>query len=328
MAAQDQPPGEFELIARYFDRGKMGARIELGIGDDCALIDGPPGYQWAVTSDMLVEGVHFLPATDPESLGHKALAVNLSDLAACGATPRCHFLALALPRADKGWLEAFARGMHALADRHACVLAGGDTTRSPSGVTISITAIGEVARGRALLRSGAKPGDAIWVSGTLGDAALGLAWLQGTLARDAQAPADAIRRLERPEPRIELGARLASVASSAIDVSDGLAGDLGHILARSRVGARVQWASVPRSPELRRLDESRQRQLALAGGDDYELLFTAPDGASEAVLAAGRDARLPVTRIGTIVAGAGLAAVDTDGRAVDMDARAFDHFRP
>ncbi len=181
MPAQVQPLGEFELIARYFDRGVAGPRVDLGIGDDCALIDGASGFQWAVTTDMLVEGVHFLPDVDPESLGHKALAVNLSDLAACGATPRCHFLALALPRADEDWIAAFARGLHALADRYRCVLAGGDTTRSPAGVTVSITALGEVPHGQALLRSGAAPDDDIWVSGTLGDGALGLASLQGRL---------------------------------------------------------------------------------------------------------------------------------------------------
>jgi thiamine-monophosphate kinase len=327
MAAQ-QPLGEFDLIARFFDRPVMnGPGLALGIGDDCALIEGGSGFQWAVTTDMLVEGVHFLPDVDPESLGHKVLAVNMSDLAACGAAPRCYFLALALPRSDEVWLTAFARGLHALADRHCCVLAGGDTTRSNAGVTVSITALGEVPRGSALLRSGARPGDDIWVSGVLGDAALGLAWLQRRLPRDAPVPTEAVRRLQWPVPRVELGERLRGLATSAIDVSDGLTGDLGHILARSSVGARIEWLAIPRSPEMQRLDEEWQKDFALAGGDDYELLFTAPTAAAADVAAAARAAGLSITRIGTIVADAGLAVIGADGGAVDTAARAFDHFR-
>ena len=231
MPAPPPPIGEFELIARYFQRGSGAApRVELGIGDDCALIDGGPESQWAVTTDMLVEGVHFLADVDPEALGHKALAVNLSDLAACGATPRCFFLALALPAVDEPWLAAFSRGIFSLADRFGCALAGGDTTRSVQGVTISITALGDVPRGSALLRSGALAGDEIWVSGTLGDGALGLACRRGAVEAAADAASQAIARLERPEPRVGLGERLRGIASSAIDVSDGLAGDLGHIL--------------------------------------------------------------------------------------------------
>ena len=324
-----EPAGEFELIARYFARdGARGSRVALGIGDDCALIDGGPELQWAVTTDMLVEGVHFLAGADPESIGHKALAVNLSDLAACGAQPRCFFLAIALPRADEPWLAAFTRGMFALADAHGCTLAGGDTTRALAGVTITITALGEVPRGRALLRAGAAAGDEIWVSGMLGDGALGLACRLGKQALpDADARA-AIERLERPQPRVALGLALRSVASAAIDVSDGLAGDLGHLLKASGLAATVEWNAVPRSPALKRCDAAMQQHCVFSGGDDYELLFAAPPSAVHAVRTAGAEAGVTVTRIGYLREGTGLTVVDADGRAVDIAARAFDHFRP
>ena len=328
MPAPPTPIGEFELIARYFQRGSGAApRVELGIGDDCALIDGGPESQWAVTTDMLVEGVHFLADVDPEALGHKALAVNLSDLAACGATPRCFFLALALPAVDEPWLAAFSRGIFSLADRFGCALAGGDTTRSVQGVTISITALGEVPRGSALLRSGALAGDEIWVSGTLGDGALGLACRRGAVEA-ADAASQAIARLERPEPRVGLGERLRGIASSAIDVSDGLAGDLGHILETSGVAAAVRWGAIPRSAALRRLSQEQQWQFVFGGGDDYELLFTAPPAAAGAVESAARASGVSVARIGSIHAGRGLRVVDERGNAVDIAPRAFDHFRP
>lgn len=328
MPAPRTPIGEFELIARYFQRDPCAApRVELGIGDDCALLDGGPETQWAVTTDMLVEGVHFLAGVDPEALGHKALAVNLSDLAACGATPRCFFLSVALPTVDEPWLAAFSRGIFALADRFGCLLAGGDTTRSVQGVMISITALGDVPRGSALLRSGALAGDEIWVSGTLGDGALGLACRRGAVAADP-AHAQAIARLERPEPRVGLGERLRGVASSAIDVSDGLAGDLGHILERSGVAAAVRWGAIPRSAALQRLPEDEQWLFVFSGGDDYELLFTAPPSAVGAVEAAARASGVAVARIGSIHAGAGLRVIDERGNAVDIAPRAFDHFRP
>jgi thiamine-monophosphate kinase len=328
MPAPRRPIGEFELIAHYFERAAGPApRVELGSGDDCALIDGGPQSQWAVTTDMLVEGVHFLADVDPEALGHKALAVNLSDLAACGATPRCYFLALALPTVDEPWLAAFSRGIFTLADRFSCTLAGGDTSRSMHGVTISITALGDVPRGRALLRSGALAGDEIWVSGTLGDGALGLACRRGAVVAPDVA-LQAIARLERPEPRVVLGERLRGIASSAIDVSDGLAGDLGHILERSGVAAALRWGAIPRSAALQRLPLEEQRQFVFAGGDDYELLFTARPADGAAVESAARASGVPVARIGSIHAGRGLSVIDERGNAVDIAPQAFDHFRP
>jgi thiamine-monophosphate kinase len=321
--------GEFELIARYFTRPVPAGRgdIALAVGDDCALLDPAPGEQWAVSTDMLVESVHFLPSVDPAALGHKALAVNLSDLAACGAEPRCFFLALALPKVDEAWLAAFSGGMFALADAHRCVLAGGDTTRSPQGVIITVTVMGSVPRGQALLRSGARPGDDVWVSGALGDAAFGLALRQG----GTPVPGDArvaVERLERPQPQVGLGLALRGVATAAIDISDGLLGDLGHIMERSAVGARVEWNRIPRSDALRRQSEADQRRFALAGGDDYELLFTAPSGRRSAVERAAAGAGVAVTRIGEVTSTGRLELVDADGRAMDTAPRAFDHFRP
>jgi thiamine-monophosphate kinase len=322
------PLGEFDLIARYFARPVPAGRgdIALAVGDDCALLDPSPGEQWAVSTDTLVESVHFLPSADPAALGHKALAVNLSDLAACGAEPRCFFLALALPKVDEAWLEAFSGGMFALADAHRCVLAGGDTTRSAQGVVITVTVMGRVPRGQALLRSGAQPGDDVWVSGTLGDAAFGLALrLGGHVPADARA---AVERLERPQPQVGLGLALRGVATAAIDVSDGLLGDLGHILERSAVGARVEWNRVPRSDTLRRQADADQHRFALAGGDDYELLFTAASDRRGDVERVSAGAGVAVTRIGAVTSTGRLELVDADGRAMDTAPRAFDHFRP
>ncbi len=323
------PLGEFDLIARYFTRPVPADRgdIALAVGDDCALLEPAPGEQWAVSTDTLVESVHFLPSVDPAALGHKALAVNLSDLAACGAEPRCFFLALALPKVDEAWLAAFSGGMFALADAHRCVLAGGDTTRSPQGVVITVTVMGSVPRGQALLRSGARPGDDLWVSGTLGDAAFGLAVRQGGTPVPADVRA-AVERLDRPQPQVGLGRALRGVATAAIDISDGLLGDLGHIMERSAVGARVEWNRIPRSDALRRQAEADQRRLALAGGDDYELLFTAPAGRRGDVERAAAGAGVAVTRIGEVTPTGRLELVDADGRAMDTAPRAFDHFRP
>ena len=328
MAAE--PLGEFELIARFFTRPVPPGRqdIALAVGDDCALLQPGPGEQWAVSTDTLIEGIHFLPTVDPAALGHKALAVNLSDLAACGAAPRCCLLALALPRVEEGWLQSFSDGFYAMADAQGCVLAGGDTTRSPQGVMITVTVMGVVPRGEALLRSGARPGDDIWVSGNLGDAAWGLALRRGEASADAAQARSAIERLERPQPRVGLGLALRGVASAAIDISDGLLGDLGHILEQSRVGARILWDQVPRSDGLRRRPDAEQLRWALQGGDDYELLFTAPAQGRAAVEAAAGAAGVAVTRIGEIMATGGLVLLDAAGRSMDTAPRAFDHFRP
>lgn len=322
--------GEFDLIARYFARPAK--RSPLGTGDDCALLAPAPGMQLAVSSDMLVEGRHFLSTVDPARLGHKALAVNLSDLAACGAKPLAFTLALSLPAVDEAWLEGFSRGLFALADAHDCELVGGDTTRGP--LNICITVFGEVPAGAALLRSGARAGDDLWVSGTLGDARLALEVFRGTLSLPGELFDIARQRMETPTPRNALGQSLQGIATAAVDVSDGLVGDLGHILRASGVGAQVDAdAAVARmrlpahplaaqaalTPELLRL-------CALSGGDDYELLFTAPADRRDAVAAAAQRADTPVARIGRIEAEHGLRIVDARGTPVAQRFGAFDHF--
>ncbi|MES2688178.1 MAG: thiamine-phosphate kinase [Pseudomonadota bacterium] len=322
--------GEFDLIARYFQRPT--SRAVLGIGDDCALLQPAEGMQLAVSSDMLVEGRHFFADVDPSTLGHKALAVNLSDLAACGAQPLAFTLALALPRADEAWLAAFSRGLFALADEHGCELVGGDTTRGP--LNICITVFGEVPRGQALLRSGARAGDDIYVSGTLGDARLALEALRGTVVLPPGWMAAARLRLEQPTPRVALGMALRGIASAAIDISDGLLGDLGHILQASRVGARIDTALAVgllagdvdgRVPEGLFHHEARLG-CVLAGGDDYELAFTAPVSARAAVEAAALEARTTVTCIGCIENAPGLRLVDAAGQPVSGNFASFDHF--
>jgi thiamine-monophosphate kinase len=313
--------GEFDLIARYFKRPAR--RSPLGVGDDCALLAPAPGMQLAVSTDLLIEGRHFLSTVDPRRLGHKCLAVNLSDLAACGAKPLAFTLGLALPQADEAWLAPFAQGLLALADTHGCELVGGDTTRGP--LAISITVFGEVPTGQALLRSGARPGDEVWVSGTLGDARLALEVFRGT-RQAPQAVFEAAReRLECPVPRVSLGLALRGVASAAIDVSDGLVGDLGHVLAASGVGATLRAEQVAALPALA-LSVQDRLDFALAGGDDYELAFTAPAAARDAVLAAGRASGTAVHCIGVIEAAPGLRLVDAAGHAVVRPVAAFDHF--
>ncbi|CAN7739159.1 thiamine-phosphate kinase [Acidovorax sp. LjRoot66] len=316
--------GEFDLIARYFTRPVH--RAVLGVGDDCALLAHAPGMQLAVSSDMLVEGRHFFADVAPERLGHKALAVNLSDLAACGARPLAFTLALALPRVDEAWLAGFSRGLLALADAHGCELVGGDTTQGP--LNICITVFGEVPTGQALLRSGARAGDDLYVSGTLGDARLALEALLGHTALPPEVLAAARLRLEQPTPRVALGQWLRGVASSAMDVSDGLLGDLSHILKASGVGARIDTsitatlmaqAGAAMSPE-------QLHQCTLAGGDDYELAFTAPPSQRAAVAAAAQASRTPVTCIGTVEAAPGLRLVDALGQPVEHRYASFDHF--
>ena len=323
--------GEFDLIAHYFERAQqhapgVTAGVELGIGDDCAVLAPQPGMQWLVSSDMLVEGRHFLPTVDPARLGHKALAVNLSDLAACGATPRAFTLALALPRADAAWLEGFARGLFALADEHGIALVGGDTTQGP--LNLCITVMGEAPAGSALLRSGARAGDDLYVSGTLGDARLALEVFRGKLSLSGEAFEQVRRAMECPTPRVALGQALRGVATSAIDVSDGLAGDLGHVLRRSKVGATLNVDALPRSSVLEVQALALRREMGLAGGDDYELVFTAPLAARDAVARAAAASNTPVTRIGSIEAQQGLRLVDSAGAALDLQFASFDHFKP
>ena len=322
--------GEFDLIRRFFQRPVR--RAALGVGDDCALLAPAPGMQLAISSDMLVQGRHFFADVDPRLLGHKALAVNLSDLAACGARPLAFTLALSLPQADAAWCQAFADGMFALAAQHDCELIGGDTTAGP--LNICITVFGEVPTGQALLRSGARAGDDIWVSGHLGDARLALEALLGQHPLPADLLASTRPRLEAPTPRVALGLALRGVASSALDVSDGLLGDLQHILDASGVGACIDVSTttplIAAYKQLQRsdaiFDRDFLRQCTLAGGDDYELCFTAPAAAREAVLQAGAASATPVTRIGRIEAAPGLRLVDGAGEAVDARFASFDHF--
>ncbi len=320
----NQPMSEFDLIKRYFTRATPGAL--LGVGDDAALLQPGDGNVLAVSTDMLVSGTHFFPDTDPFLLGHKTLAVNLSDMAAMGAQPRWATLAVALPDANEAWLGKFSAGFFALAQRYAVELVGGDTTRGP--LNLCVTIIGELPQGTALLRSGAQPGDEIWVSGRLGDAALALAHLQRrTLLSEAEfavcAPA-----LYQPQPRVELGLALRGIANSAIDISDGLLADLGHILDASQAAAEIDWVRVPVSPVLRvHADRSQGMQCALSGGDDYELCFTAPAGRHAEIANIGARLGLPLTRIGKVVAGEGCIVHDADGNPLNPESDGYDHFK-
>jgi thiamine-monophosphate kinase len=322
-------PSEFELIRKYFVRTGdavpgpgRGASV---IGDDCALLAAPTGLALAVTTDLLAEGTHFLPGTDARRLGHKSLAVNLSDLAAMGADPRWFLLALALPEADESWLAAFAEGMFAIADAHRIELVGGDTTRGPR--TISITAIGTLPPGYALRRDAAAAGEDLWLSGATGEAALGLAHLRGRVALPAAAAAQCVARLEAPEPRVALGRRLRGIAAAAIDVSDGLVADVGHIAEQSRVGAEIDYAALPRASALAAADAPLADECLLGGGDDYELAFTAPAAKRAEVERAGRAAGVAVTRIGRIVSGPPQVRVLAGGKPVDAVRPGYDHFR-
>ncbi|QNB08558.1 thiamine-phosphate kinase [Herbaspirillum frisingense] len=321
---------EFELIARYFSRPPApDSRTALGVGDDCALMTPAPGMQLAISSDMLVAGRHFFPDADPATLGHKCLAVNLSDLAAMGAQPIAFTLALALPEARAEWLAPFSRGMLALADEHGCELIGGDTTKGP--LTISITVFGEVPPQQALRRDAARAGDDLWVSGSLGDARLALAGYRREFSEDQAVNAEeltvAAPRMHAPTPRVALGLALRGIAHAAIDISDGLAGDLGHILTRSRVGATLDVDALPPGPALQQRDLHLRRRFTLSGGDDYELCFTAPVRQRDAVYKAAQAAGTPVTRIGSIDAAAGLRLLDAAGEPLQDTPDSFDHFR-
>ncbi len=320
---------EFDLIRRHFTR--KSPRTLLGVGDDAALLQVSEGQVLAVSSDMLVSGTHFFPDADPCCLGHKTLAVNLSDLAAMGALPRWATLALSLPHADEVWLERFSAGFFALADQYEVDLVGGDTTKGP--LNLCVTIFGEVKAGQALRRSGAKPGDEIWVSGCLGDAALALAHLQGRVVLSASDFTHCAQALHQPQPRVALGLALRGIASSAIDVSDGLLSDLGHILDASQAGAEIQFDALPLS---RHAGEGVHRagqgaailqQCMLSGGDDYELCFTAPVSRHDDILRISEQLALPLTRIGSIVSGSGCIVYDVAGKIINIESGGYDHFR-
>ncbi|MSQ71461.1 MAG: thiamine-phosphate kinase [Betaproteobacteria bacterium] len=321
---------EFELIRKYFHRATPSA--VLGVGDDCALVQPRQGMALAISTDMLLEGRHFLPGTDPRRLGRKSLAVNLSDLAAMGADPRWATLGLAIPDTRESWLKPFAAGLFEMACEHGVELIGGDTTRGP--LTVSITIMGELPLHLALRRDGALAGDDVWLSGSTGDAALGLACLlqdpATDIARlDAAARAHCIARLEDPTPRVELGGRLRGIARSAIDVSDGLLADLGHVLEASHVRAELNWEALPRSAAIASCaDAGLARNCLLAGGDDYELVFTAPPFRRAEVEAVARDVMLPLTRIGIILEGSPHVVVRAaDGSKIDALRQGYDHFQ-
>jgi thiamine-monophosphate kinase len=317
------PLGEFELIERYLSRlGAQRDDVLLGVGDDAALVRPPQGLELALAADTVVEGIHFPAGLAPDDLGHRVLAVNLSDMAAMGAEPAWALLALTLPRAEPEWVRGFASGLHELARRHGTALVGGDTTSGPLTATIAIA--GFVPAGQALRRAGARPGDGIWVSGTPGDAAAGLEALAGRLEGPPEVLEPLIRRFTRPEPRVALGLVLRGVATACIDISDGLAGDLAKLCAASGVAAEVDSTLLPRSAALRgAADPEVVRRFILGGGDDYELLFTLPPGTDSAPLE--RSAGVSLTRIGVVGAGAGVLI---DGRSADRDVvHGFDHFR-
>ena len=339
MPSHSSPLGEFDLIERFFKAGADSLRqnpeqiISLGIGDDCALIKPPANQEIAITSDLLVEGRHFFVGADPALLARKALAVNLSDLAAMGAKPLGFTLAIALPVANESWLEEFSKGLFATAKEYSCPLIGGDTTSGP--LTISITAFGSVPTSKAIRRSGAKPQEDIWVSGTFGDARLTLAALQHEITLDKNDLEQIQYRMHQPTPRVDLGMHLRDIATAALDVSDGLLGDLSHILNQSQVDAEVHLELIPKSTTLRKQDIFIQNQFAACGGDDYEICFTAPENQRERIAALSNFLHLPLTLIGKTLpkkkAQEKIYLYDALGKLLsDVDAKpflkSFDHF--
>lgn len=315
---------EFDLIAQYFSR-PVPPHL-LGVGDDCALLPLDAGRQMAVSTDLLLEGRHFLSDVDPYLLGLKALAVNLSDLAAMGAQPLACVLGLALPTVDPRWLGAFANGFYAQADAAQCPLVGGDTTRSISGVVISVTVFGQVDPQTALRRSAARLGDDIWVTGTLGAADIALKLLQHDLPSNPALLAATRAALERPEPPLQFAQSLAGVARAALDISDGLLQDLGHILAASHCGAELNYEALPVHPALRSLPSAEQEAAVLGGGDVYQLCFTADASKRETIFALAHLAGVEAARIGCITEGGGAIVKHADGRVVTVPRGGFDHF--
>lgn len=314
---------EFDLITRFFSRPARGAI--LGVGDDAALIAPSEGNEIAVSSDTLVSGTHFFPDAEPRAVGHKALAVNLSDLAAMGARPRWALLAITLPGIDEVWLSGFADGFYSLAQAYGVELIGGDTTRGPLAITVTV--IGEIPAGTALRRDGVHQGDDIWVSGQIGSAALALAHLRGDVRLKGNGLDACLAKLHTPTPRIELGLELAGVANSAIDVSDGLVADAEHIARRSGVHVEISYVDVPCAAEVMPMkDQPLARQAILAGGDDYELLFSAPPDRSVLIDAISARLRLALTRIGRVGNGSGVVVLDENGTAIDLKVKGHDHF--
>ncbi len=316
---------EFELISEYFsNQTSVREDVLLGVGDDCALLQTPAGMELAVTSDTLVEGIHFQKGTDPEALGHKSLAVNLSDLAAMGAEPAWVTLALTLPQTDQEWLKAFSHGFSSLAAKYNVALVGGDTTRGP--LSITVTAHGFVKPGAALRRSGARVGDLIFITGSLGDAALVLLHRQGGYSVDSGLAA-LEQRLDRPQPRLVAGCSLVGIASSAIDISDGLVSDLGHICEMSGVGARLLLDQIPISPYVEGyLQQGGDWSTVIAGGDDYELCFTVPSEKIGLLDQIGPDLDCDLTQIGEIVSVPVISCIMSDGTILDNPGSGYQHF--
>lgn len=321
---------EFDIIRRCFDQRGLAATkddvVQLGIGDDCALVSVPSSCSLALSMDTLVEGVHFPSNASPADIAWRSLAVNLSDLAAMGASPRFFTLALTLPEANENWLMEFAGGLREIAGRFQCFLAGGDITRGP--LTITIQVHGLVETDRAMVRSGAKVGDQIFVTGSLGKAALALKLFDNTLgAVDEKDRAALLEAFYRPLPRVEAGMALAPFVSAGLDISDGLLGDLGHLCEKSACGARVTLPEIPVDSLVRAiLGDEKSPGVAASGGDDYELILTVPSGKLDGFLDAARSVSIPVTCIGEITDSEGLVCVDSSGNTVNMDNHSYRHF--
>ncbi len=318
-------PTEFNIIEKYFTRPSQ--NTDLGVGDDAALIQISAGHQLAVSADMSVAGTHFLESCPAYFVGWKSLAVNISDMAAMGATPKWATLAIALPKIDEGWLAEFSRGFFACADEFGVSLIGGDTTRGPLNISVQI--MGEVPTGKALHRDKAKAGDEIWVSGTLGEAALGLAQLQNKLPENTLSDTEkqsCINALQAPQPRVALGLALQAIAHSAIDISDGLLADLGHVLERSNLGANLYWERIPHVNVSNGIDITQLHRLSLAGGDDYELCFTAPASQHDAILSIGEKLNIKLSAIGETTQANGLYVYDKNHQAIELKSAGYDHF--
>ncbi|QWE14784.1 thiamine-phosphate kinase [Polynucleobacter sp. AP-Sving-400A-A2] len=339
MQSQTSPLGEFDLIQRFFKTqselmlAKNPSSVKLGIGDDCALLKTDPAEELAITSDMLVSGRHFFPDANPEWLGWKALAVNLSDLAAMGARPIGFTLALALPEANSVWLEAFSKGLFAIANQFSCPLIGGDTTAGP--LNICITAFGSIPKDKSIRRSGALEGDDIWVSGAVGDARLALAALRHEIELESGDLEAIAVRMHQPTPRVQLGIALRGIANSALDISDGLLGDLRHILKQSGKDAEIFLERIPKSTTLGKQSSTIQNQYAASGGDDYELCFTAASGSRDAITKISEDLNLPLTQIGSVKSmqhsAPEIRIIDNDGKKLNSQQaglllKSFDHF--